>query len=208
MHAKLIALAEIAGGVVILSEAVNIEALILGLLALVWYNGVYTPMKKMTPHAVIPGSLIGAIPPLAGWAGSGASLADPRAWAMALFFFIWQVPHFYLLVLKYGPQYEQAGFPALTHRLSKKALRRLILVWVICTALAALSLYQFGVIRSVVSVSLLFLSSMWVITLFAIPALNESINFRPIRYFMRFNYYVLFVILVLNADHLFTHLLN
>ncbi len=207
-HALMIALAEILAGVSVLFFFVNLQALALGVLALIWYNLIYTPMKRVTPHAVIPGSFIGAIPPLAGWVASGAPLFGMRAWAMALFFFVWQVPHFYLLVLKFGPQYEKAGFPTLTRIHTEKNLRFLILLWVVFTTFAALSLYYFNVVSSLVSVLLLVISSAWVIWVFTRPALRQSLNFKPFRYFMRFNYYVLFVILVLNLDHVFVRLLS
>lgn len=206
-NAMIIAFVEIVAGMIVLNFLVNTEALLLGITALIWYNAIYTPMKRVTPHAVIPGSVIGAIPPLVGWVASGASLMDVRAWSMALFFFIWQVPHFYLLGLKYGPQYERAGFPSLTQRYSNKNLRILILLWVISTTFAALSLYYFDVVKSTVSVILLCLSSVWIIVIFLLPAVKKSMLFRPFRYFMRINYYVLFVILVLNFDHIFTKFL-
>jgi protoheme IX farnesyltransferase len=203
-HALMIAVVEILTGSLILVFLVNTTALILGLLALVWYNLIYTPMKKVTPHAVIPGSFIGAIPPLAGWVAGGASLFTIQALAMALFFFVWQVPHFYLLSLKFGPQYERAGFPTLAKRHSDKNLRLLVLVWVIFTSITALLLYYFYVVTSLVSVLLLLASSLWLIGVFLLPVVRRSVNFKPIRYFMKFNYYVLFVILVLNFDHIFS----
>jgi heme o synthase len=89
-------------------------AMQLGLLALIWYNVIYTPLKKKSAFAVVPGAVIGAIPPLVGWVAGGGSLADPRAMFMAFFFFIWQVPHFWLLMLKYGEEYTKAGFPSIT----------------------------------------------------------------------------------------------
>ena len=44
----------------------GLTALLLGWLAFFWYNVVYTPLKKKSSLAVIPGSLIGAIPPVVG----------------------------------------------------------------------------------------------------------------------------------------------
>ncbi len=203
-HALIIALVEIAAGVFILLDFVNTMALILGLTALVWYNAIYTPLKKLTPHAVIPGSVIGAIPPLAGWVAAGRSVTDPEAWAMAFFFFIWQVPHFYLLALKFGPQYEDAGFPTIRQRYSVRNQRWLIFLWVVLTAAVASSLYFFGVIRSAAALLLISLSSVWLIIVFMVPVFKAPADFRPIRYFVRLNLYVLFVIMVLNVDRLFT----
>jgi len=205
-YAGILAFAEISAGITILYIFVNMLALITGLTALVWYNLVYTPLKKATPHAVIPGSFVGAIPPLAGWVASGASLLNPGAWFMALFFFVWQVPHFYLLAMKFGPQYEHAGFPVLTRRYSERQLRILILLWVVFTTITALSLYSAGVVNSLISVLLLCILSAWLIGVFLVPAMKGSKEFRPVKYFMQINYYVLLVIVVLNIDHVFVHL--
>jgi len=60
-------------------------ALQLALLALIWYNAIYTPLKKKTAFAVVPGSVIGALPPLVGWVAGGGSLTDPRALIIAFF---------------------------------------------------------------------------------------------------------------------------
>ena len=62
---------------------------------------------------------------------------------------------------------------------------------------------MFDTINSLVGIILLCISSIWVIVVFLIPAVKASAAYNPIRYFMRFNYYVLFVILVLNFDHFF-----
>ena len=53
--------------------------LVIGLLiviAIIWYNGIYTPLKKKYALAVVPGSVIGAIPPAIGWVASGGYLFD------------------------------------------------------------------------------------------------------------------------------------
>ncbi|MDO8896327.1 MAG: protoheme IX farnesyltransferase, partial [Bacteroidales bacterium] len=95
----------------------------LGLLALIWYNGIYTPMKRKTAFAVIPGSVIGAIPPVVGWVAGGGELFSSQALILAFFFFIWQVPHFWLLMLKYGDEYVKAGYPSITQLYDEKQIR-------------------------------------------------------------------------------------
>jgi protoheme IX farnesyltransferase len=202
IQAILLAISEITLGSIVVFLTANFQALMLGWLALIWYNFVYTPLKRITPHAVIPGSIIGAIPPLVGWVASGASILDFRAWVMAVFFFVWQVPHFYLLVLKYGPQYEKAGLPALTSRHSLNAMKTLIFIWILTTAFTALTLYYFSVVLSFISMIALAISSLWLIIIFIIPFLNKEKEFKPFAYFMKINYYVLFVIIILNIDHI------
>jgi heme o synthase len=206
-QAWLLALSELMAGSLILALGTNAATLVLGLLAMVWYNLVYTYLKRFTPHAVIPGSVVGAIPPLAGWMAAGGSLNDSRAWAIAFFFFVWQVPHFYLLVMKYGKQYEKAGIPALTGKYSLFLIRLLIFLWIVTTGTASLFLFYFGVIRSFIVITGIITASIWLIIVFARPLLRPQTEFMPFRYFMRINYYVLFVIILLNLDHLCFHYL-
>lgn len=203
MFAFVLAGIEIVAGSLILYYFVNIPALVLGWIALIWYNLAYTNLKKVTAHAVIPGSLIGAIPPLAGWIAAEGSLLDVRAWAMALFFFVWQVPHFYLLVVKYGPQYKEAGLPALTSYYNSFLLRMMIFLWVVTTSFSAMLLYFFHVVRSAVSGILIAIASLGLIVVFFIPLIKKDIDFLPFKYFMKINYYVLTIIVILILDHLF-----
>jgi protoheme IX farnesyltransferase len=205
-QALFLAMSEIVIGSLVILFTSGFLSLFLGWLALVWYNLIYTPLKRITPHAVIPGSIIGAIPPLVGWVAAGASLLDFRAWAMAVFFFVWQVPHFYLLVLKYGLQYEKAGLPALTSRHNQKVMRYLIFIWILTTSFSALALYYFGVVRSLISMVSLSIASIWLIIVFMAPIIKEEMEFKPFKYFMRINYYVLFVIIILNLDHVLVKL--
>jgi protoheme IX farnesyltransferase len=200
--AFLIAFSEGVAGFSLLIFFVNYSAFFLGGIALIWYNLVYTYLKRLTPHAVIPGSVIGAIPPLVGWVAAGGMLTDPRAWALALFFFVWQVPHFYLLVLKYGPQYEKAGMPALTSQHNPRVIRLMIFLWIVTTSFAALLLAYFEVIRSTLVIFGIMLASVWLLVVFLLPVIQPQRLYNPFRYFMRINYFVLFIIIVLNFDHI------
>ncbi len=147
-HALLIALALIAAGLAMLSLSTGKTPLMLGTLAILWYNGVYTYLKRMTAFAAVPGAIVGMIPPAIGWTAGGGSLMDPRIFAVSLLFFIWQVPHFWLQVLHHGEEYEQAGLPSLTRVLDKQQISRISFVWICAAITASLLLPLYGNLTS------------------------------------------------------------
>lgn len=188
-----------AGGLILYFN-VGYEALLLGLAAFFWYNIVYTYLKRHTPNAVIPGSIIGAIPPLVGWVAANGSLQDVRSWYLAFFFFIWQIPHFYLLVLKYNNEYKNAGYPVLTDIMNTKQIKTLVLFWVLITTVVATGFFFTGIINGIPSLFVLLISSLIIIYQFIKVFFISELAFSPGKYFMKINYYVLAVITVLIAD--------
>jgi protoheme IX farnesyltransferase len=125
-----------------------------------WYNGVYTYLKRVTVFAVVPGALVGAVPPLIGWAAAGGVITDPLILFVGFFFFLWQIPHFWLLVLRRGGEYEEAGLPSLTRTFSRRQIRRLTFMWILAVAGAGILL---GLLRTVSFPwnAALFLASVW-----------------------------------------------
>ncbi len=164
-------------------------AMQLGVLALIWYNAIYTPLKKKTAFAVVPGSVIGAIPPMVGWVAGGGRLDDPRALIIAFFFFIWQVPHFWLLLLKFGKEYEKAGFPSITSIYTDKQIKNTTFIWTMATAVAALMLPVFGIVNSTVIGVGLLIAVIWLVVVFSKLLLPGEEKFNARFYFMKINYF-------------------
>jgi heme O synthase-like polyprenyltransferase len=54
------------------------------------YAAVYTPLKQVTLYNTWVGALVGAIPPLMGWAAAAGQL-EPGAGVLATALFSWQV---------------------------------------------------------------------------------------------------------------------
>jgi len=175
-------------------------ALQLGLLALVWYNFIYTPLKKRTAFAVVPGALIGSLPPLVGWVAAGGSLIDPRAMIIAFFFFIWQVPHFWLLLLKFGKEYEKAGFPSITSIYSDNQIKSTTFIWTMATAVTALMLPVFGIVDTVAMSIGLLMATGWLIYKFSGLLKHTEKKLNPRYYFIKINYFVLCVLIFLTID--------
>jgi len=119
---------------------------------------------------------------------------------MAFFFFIWQVPHFWLLMLKYGEEYTKAGYPSITSIYSTRQIRNITFIWIVATAVSALMLPVFNVVDSWIVMIGLVLSSGWLVIQFVPLVLGSAIPISPIRYFMKINYFVLAVIIFLSVD--------
>ena len=195
--ALLFALILTVAGSWMLNESAGPVAMQLGLLALLWYNAIYTPLKKKTAFAVIPGAVIGAIPPLVGWVAGGGSLLDVRAMIMAFFFFIWQVPHFWLLMLKYGKEYEKAGYPSITNVYSEEQIKNVTFIWVLATVVAALMIPVFYLTQSWIILAGFLIPCIWVVIIFSRLLLRKNEPFNPMFYFMRINYFVLAIMVMI-----------
>lgn len=187
-------------GALILLFGNNLTACILGLLTLLWYNGIYTPMKRKTTYAVLAGAFVGAFPPMIGWTAAGGYVFDTAIVLIAMLLFIWQVPHFILLLLKFGPEYEVAGFSSLTSHFSEAQLKKLIFVWVLATAFSVMIIPVAGFISSGVIIAVLLVSSIWIVYSFFILMRKQQLNMR--KAFMQINLFLMLVLLLFSIDSL------
>ena len=198
-----IALGLSAAGAVILHAFTNSGALLLGLFNIAWYNGLYTPLKRKSALAVIPGSLIGAIPPAIGWVAAGGALFDPQILSLTFFFFVWQIPHYWLLLMNLGPDYRKAGYPSLTTILSLPVLGRFTFLWIIVTALACLLIPMTGLNSSLLLYAALIGAALWLLWNSRTLLFRSVDRASAILAFKGINIYMLVVILALSLDRLF-----
>ncbi|MDP3237402.1 MAG: heme o synthase [Myxococcales bacterium] len=96
----------------VLFLGVNVLTGALGLLALLSYVLVYTPMKSRTHWAMIVGGVPGALPPLMGWTAATGRVEVPGLVLFAILFF-WQLPHFIAIALFRKAEYRAAGLTSL-----------------------------------------------------------------------------------------------
>ncbi len=87
---------------------VNPLTAFLGLLVIVGYVLVYTPLKTRTSVSTAIGAIPGALPPLMGWTAA-ANVITPGAWALFAMQFLWQFPHFLAIAWMYREEYAKAG---------------------------------------------------------------------------------------------------
>ncbi len=102
----------------------------LGLVALLLYVGVYTPMKQRTHWATWIGAVPGAMPALMGWTAATGRIDLPGLAVFGVLFF-WQIPHTHAIAIYRQRDYDAAGMKTLpgTHGLA--ATRRAILIFLV-----------------------------------------------------------------------------
>lgn len=124
LHAIGFATVASATGLTMLNLGVNGLTASLGFANLILYTCIYTPMKRYSILNTWVGSVVGAIPPLMGWAGCAGELGA-GAWILAGLLYAWQFPHFNALSWNLRPDYSRAGYrmmavtdPALCRRVA------------------------------------------------------------------------------------------
>lgn len=164
-------------------------ATLLGLLAVAWYILVYTLLKRVTPFATIPGALTGALPLLIGWTAANGPITNTAILLISAFVFIWQIPHFWLLMLIYGKDYEKAGFPTLYRVFSEFNLRLWTLGWIVTLAILGMMLPLMHEVTSPVRAWTLVILAIGMIALAAWELLR--IRFKAKTVFHLLNLYML-----------------
>jgi protoheme IX farnesyltransferase len=140
------AIVAITAGAALLWLGVGALAGLLGLIASGFYNGVYTPwLKPTSPFAAVPGAIPGAIPPVIGWVAGGGNLTDAGAVILFGILFLWQMPHFWALALRYRADYAAGGFPMVSERVGVEGTARLIQLYALGLTAWALAAPTFGV---------------------------------------------------------------
>jgi protoheme IX farnesyltransferase len=126
---------------------------LLGVIALLLYAFVYTPLKRVNSIAVFVGAIPGAMPPLIGWAAATGSLST-EALALFLIQFLWQFPHFWAIAWVLEDDYNKAGFKMLPANAGRSAFTAsIILVYTLLmvpVAILPFSLGMSGWITSIV----------------------------------------------------------
>jgi protoheme IX farnesyltransferase len=98
--------------------------------AVVLYNGMYTPLKKRTVLAILPGAFCGALPPYIGWLSGEGEVVSYTAILLISLFTLWQIPHFWLILLNFKEDYEKSNLPSLLKQFSEDSLKRFFVTWI------------------------------------------------------------------------------
>ena len=115
-------------GVAVLAAGSNPITAALGAANLVLYVGPYTLSKTRSELNTWIGSIVGAVPPLMGWAAATGGVAAVEPLLLATYLFVWQFPHFFSLAWLHREDYARGGFKMVRYYIMIRCARIRIFV--------------------------------------------------------------------------------
>lgn len=114
LHAGFFGIACGVAGVALLYEQCNYLTGSLGAFNIGLYALAYTPMKQVHWINTWVGAVVGAIPPLMGWAAARDAI-EPPGLILASALYFWQMPHFMALAFMAKDDYVRGGYRMMSH---------------------------------------------------------------------------------------------
>jgi protoheme IX farnesyltransferase len=133
-----------AGSIGVIAATSNLLTLALGIAALAIYVLVYTPMKRITPWAVVVGAVPGALPPLMGWTAASGGIATPGLFLFGILF-LWQLPHFIAISLYLENDFARAGIRTTSVVLGRRPAGAILIVSLLALVGFSLLAHRLGV---------------------------------------------------------------
>lgn len=163
------------GGITLLA-LFNPWTAFLGMVSLISYAFVYTPLKRVGPVAVLVGAIPGALPALIGCAAAEGQITLLGLTLFTIQFF-WQLPHFYAIGYLGFDDYAKAGFklvPSLDGKVNARLLAR-------DAVLAAIILIPLAVVPYLLGVTSWWAAGLVVVLSFAFLRFALAFRAQPER---------------------------
>lgn len=164
LHGKLVCSIAALSGFAIMYTGCNLLSASLGACNLGLYSVLYTSMKRSSIYNTWVGSVVGAIPPLMGWAAACGELSA-GAWVLAGILYGWQFPHFNALSWNLRKDYVKGGYrmacnenPTLCCASTVRHSVGLLLLCSVAAPLSDLTTWTFAVDSMPLNVYMLYLS--------------------------------------------------
>ena len=180
IHASVWATIFILSGTTILVLFTNPACAALGLFNVIWYNLVYTPLKKISIWAVFAGTITGIIPYFMGVVATTNQIPNAPDFFIGFYMFLWQIPHFFLLISKYGKEYEYAGLASITQKSTIEKIVLISYLWMVASCIASIMIPLFGITHHKVSGFAILGISLMVILIVAKGFIGKE-KFRDLR---------------------------
>jgi len=172
----------------------NIKLSALGGMAILLYNGVYTPYKHRTFLALVAGAF---------WAAAGGDMLSTRIWVIMMIFGFWQLPHFWLVLLRHWPDYRKSPLPNILWRFSRRQVEKIVFIWIINFAILLFAVpvvymrtgHSIGWIIACAAISLMIIAALSIL----LPGVKHDYH----RLFICLNGTIFFVMITIISDSVF-----
>lgn len=119
---------------------VSESSLVFGIMTIAMYNGLYVYVwKKKWVFGAIPGAIPGALPVTIGYVANDPAWFHTDSIYLFLILFLWQIPHFWVLAIKYKDDYSKGDFPVLPVALGTHKTLGQIIVYTMLYVVVALA---------------------------------------------------------------------
>jgi protoheme IX farnesyltransferase len=183
---------------------VSPTVLIMGLAAIGFYNGLYTLWwKRKWAFAAVPGAIPGALPVWMGHTAACGDWLDPSGVYLFLLLLYWQMPHFWVLALRYRDDYAAGAIPTLPVSKGSSITVRQIVIW--CVGYVVLAFFAplfvdvewpYMIVYALTSIALL-----WTLIRFVRAASKTgSASKEWLRFFMAVNFSLIFYLVGMALD--------
>lgn len=167
------------GGIALFFASGSVLPLAVAVIAVLLYNAVYTPLKQKTVLAIVPGAICGALPPYIGWLAGGGGRAYFEAFLLVAVMLLWQIPHFWLIILQNKEDYKTGIIPSLFSHFQEKTIKRLFITWIGGLITVMLLFTVLPSMHMAVARVLIFLNSCSLLLLFIFGfKIDRPVNYR------------------------------
>jgi heme o synthase len=187
----------------LLTFALNPLTGLLGVVALLSYVMLYTPLKQKSTIATWIGAVPGAMPALMGWTAATGRLEAGGLAVFAVLFF-WQIPHFHAIAMFRQGEYDRAGLKTLPGTRGSAVTRREIAIYLAVQVAVSATLVPLGVAGIPYLVTALVLGAAYLAYglrgLVSRPAADEARWAKKLFLYSILYLPLLFVVMVLNGQ--------
>ncbi len=149
---------------------VNQTVALLGLATVVLYNLLYTLFwKKRWTFGAVPGAIPGAMPVMIGYAANNHEIWNANCVYAFLIMFLWQMPHFWSLAIRFKDDYNSGGIPVLPTQVGTAATKY------------HMGLYMFPYVALALASPLF--TSVYLLYIFLVIPLSFKIMFEFLKFF-------------------------
>tara|TARA_E500000331_G_scaffold325168_1_gene342079 strand:+ start:474 stop:1367 length:894 start_codon:yes stop_codon:yes gene_type:complete len=180
---------------------INFRTAFFGLVSMIIYLALYTPLKPITPLSVFFGAIPGAIPFMLGWVAVTNKFSIETGILFMIQFF-WQFPHFWAIGWVSDDDYKNAGFKMLPSGKKDNATAFQIVfytLWMILVSILPYFSFTGSLSIGIYSLILILLSGLFML-LQAIRLMNYKDKQNAIRLMYTSIFYISFIQIIFVID--------